>query len=102
MATKLAPKRDAYEIGASYADENSASLRSDSAPQIGGLEILKVVREYVPLRSGGTATFGETVDKYLTDCAKECVEIQEVKLMFSPEQWHAAADAYRKAEIANY
>lgn len=60
-------------------------------PPIAGLEVVKVVREYVPLHGGGTRTFGEMVDEYLNDCAKSGNEVQEVKLAFSPEQWFAAA-----------
>lgn len=70
-----------------------------SEPSGFGLEVVKVVREYVPLakaREGYGETVGSMIDRYLVGCAAERQEVQSVTLQIGDEAWQEYAKAQRE------
>lgn len=66
---------------------------SESGPTIGQLTITKVVRESIPVKSGGTATIGDMINDQLNRIAKEGGEVSEITLALDPAQWGTIVDA---------
>jgi hypothetical protein len=71
---------------------------SDAIDQVpaftAGLEITKVVREFVPLKADIYGrTFGELIDEQLREAIDNHNEVQAIQLMFEREQWHGYAQA---------
>lgn len=60
------------------------------------LETTKVIREQTPVHGDGGLTFGQFLDNHLTKCAKEGVEVQDVKFSFVEGVWQDLAETLRQ------
>lgn len=67
----------------------------DDGPFIGGIEVVKVIREHVPIKGGGSGTFGAYIDEYLYECAKRHEEVRSVSLEINEDHWHALSAQMR-------
>jgi hypothetical protein len=56
---------------------------------IGGLEVTKIVREYVPIAfSTDGLSYGMLIDRTIEQAMEEGQEIQTMTLTFSPDEWN--------------
>lgn len=68
--------------------ETAKSINSNEPKQyIGGLEIVKVIREHIPIEANGTLTMGELIDLQLQEAALRYQEIQDITLHIEKDWW---------------
>jgi hypothetical protein len=76
--------------------------QAGDAPPMAYLEVTKVIRESVPVFDGGVGgmTLGQLVDDYMTQCAKDGVEVQELAVGFGDKnEWAKYADRLRNQAL---
>ncbi len=81
----------------------TASGRSEDDPaNIGGFEIVKIVRQFVPIKPGeGGRSMGEALDAQLEEAAMNGDEIRSIELTVSESWWNDyAAKVNNAAPIA--
>lgn len=69
----------------------NAKTQNASERSIAGLEIIKVVREFVPIVGGGDLSFGQIIDMTLQEAAMNHQEVQELKFTIESDSWHEFA-----------
>lgn len=70
-----------------------AAQTASQGRNIAGLEIVKVVREFVPITEGGDRTFGQIIDAQLEEAAMNHIEVQQITFSIEREEWFQFADA---------
>lgn len=54
---------------------------------VGGFEIVKLIRQYVPIEGDGIHSFGNLLDMQLEEAARAGQEVQTIKLEVGEEYW---------------
>ena len=79
--------------------------KGEAPRAIGGVEIAKVVREFIPLigcNDANGTSIGAFIDQHIADCIAKHEELNEVKLMFDPEQWQTLVEYYKQVTDEAY
>ena len=71
-------------------------------PIIGGIEIVKVVRDHAPIYGDGTATYGQCIDAQMKEAAMAGDEIQTISLHIEKEDWIAYASRVQNNEYLDH
>ena len=85
MVTKSYHQAKVAQSSSNFAETVSGEVNQ---PSIGGIEITKVVRQFIPIKSGGLMTIGEIVDGHLKNCALNGDEVQQFSLNLEPDYWN--------------
>lgn len=79
--------------------KNTATGSQSQTRTIGGLEIVKIVREFVALETTAdlnALTIGQMIDEHLASAANRGDEVQTVKLDLDSDQWREIAKAQQE------
>lgn len=70
----------------------TTAAASKSAPiptYVGGIEIVKIVREHRAVEGGGSKSFGEYVDEVIEEALAKGEEIQHFTVEINDDHWNA-------------